>query len=126
MIEKNLKKNKLKLACAMYVVSHHCSYYDAVNLRTFIKICKKYKVPTIIDAASEEYMEDLFKLGPDICIFSAHKFMGSLTAGIVAGKKKYIKNIYLQNLGIGRGFKVGKEGIYSSIIAVENWYKRNF
>ena len=25
----------------------------------------------------------------------------------------------------GRGMKVGKEGIYSSISAVENWYKRN-
>jgi len=125
-LEKNIKKNKLKLACAMYVVSHHCSNYDAVNLKSFIKICKKFKVPTIIDAASEEYMEDFFKLGPDICIFSAHKFMGSLTAGIVAGKKKYIKNIYLQNLGIGRGFKVGKEGIYAAIIAVENWYKRNW
>ena len=126
LLEKSLKKNKSKIACAMYVVSHHCSDYNAVNLKTFIKLCKKYKIPTIIDAASEEYMEDFFKLKPDICIFSAHKFMGSLTAGIVAGRKKYIKNIYLQNLGIGRGFKVGKEGIYSAIIAVENWYKRNW
>ena len=40
-----------------------------------------------------------FQLGADIAIFSAHKFMGSLTAGIIAGKKKYVKNIYLQNLG---------------------------
>ena len=70
-------------------------------------------------------MKDFFKLGSDICIFSAHKFMGSLTAGIIAGKKKYVQAAYLQNLGIGRGMKVGKEGIYSTIIAVEEWYKRN-
>ena len=70
-------------------------------------------------------MEDFFIAGADMAIFSSHKFMGSLTAGIVAGKKKYIRNVYLQNLGIGRGMKVGKEGIYSSISAVENWYKRN-
>ena len=108
----------------MYVVSHHCSDYGAVSLKRFIQLCKKYKVPTIIDAASEEYMEDFFRLNVDVCIFSAHKFMGSLTAGIVAGKKKYIRNIYLQNLGIGRGMKVGKEGIYASIAAVENWYKK--
>ena len=50
-----------------------------------------------MDAASEEYMEEFFQIGADISIFSAHKFMGSLTAGILAGKKKYIKNIYLQN-----------------------------
>ena len=124
--EKKLFENKKKLVCAMYVVSHHCSNYNSVSLENFIKSCKKYKIPIIIDAASEEYMEDFFILDPDICIFSAHKFMGSLTAGIIAGKKKYIKNIYLQNLGIGRGMKVGKEGIYAAIIAVENWYKRNW
>ena len=124
-VEKTIFKNKNKISCAMYVVSHHCSDYDSVKLNKFIAICKKYKIPTIIDAASEEYMEDFFKLGADIAIFSAHKFMGSLTAGIIAGKKKFIKNIYLQNLGIGRGMKVGKESIYSAIIGVEFWYKRN-
>ena len=123
---KTLKKNKHKLVCAMYVVSHHCSDYNAISLERFTKICKKYRVPIIIDAASEEYMEDFFKMDPDICIFSAHKFMGSLTAGIVTGKKKYIKDIYLQNLGIGRGIKAGKESIYAAIIAVEHWYNRNW
>ena len=71
-------------------------------------------------------MEEFFNIGADIAIFSAHKFMGSLTAGILAGKKKYVKNIYLQNLGIGRGMKVGKEAIYAAIIGVENWYKRDW
>tara|TARA_Y100000766_G_scaffold47921_1_gene38196 strand:+ start:215 stop:1423 length:1209 start_codon:yes stop_codon:yes gene_type:complete len=123
--EDTLVKNKNKISCAMYVVSHHCSDYNAIKVSDFIKICKKHKIPSIIDAASEEYMEDFFKIGADIAIFSAHKFMGSLTAGILAGKKKYIKNIYLQNLGIGRGMKVGKEAIYAAIIGVENWYKRN-
>ena len=124
-VTKVIKNNINKIVCAMYVVSHHCSDYNSLNLKEFIKVCKKYKIPVIIDAASEEYMEDFFCLDADVAIFSAHKFMGSLTAGIVAGKKKYIKNVYLQNLGIGRGMKVGKEGIYSSIIAVENWYKRD-
>ena len=124
MIDK-IKKNRNSIACAMFVVSHHCSDYDSLNIKEFIKICKKFKIPTIVDAASEEYMEDFFTVGADMALFSAHKFMGSLTAGIVAGKKQFIKNVYLQNLGIGRGMKVGKEGIYSAIIAVENWYKRN-
>tara|TARA_Y100000590_G_scaffold205267_1_gene232792 strand:- start:35 stop:1243 length:1209 start_codon:yes stop_codon:yes gene_type:complete len=122
---KKITDNKNKITCAMYVVSHHCSDYNSLDLKVFIKICKKFKIPVIVDAASEEYMEDFFTKGADIAIFSAHKFMGSLTSGIVAGKKKYIKNVYLQNLGIGRGMKVGKEGIYSAITAIENWYNRN-
>ena len=125
-LEKSLSKNRKNIACAMYVVSHHCSDYNAIEISKFLKLCKHYKVPTIIDAASEEYMEEFFKIGADIAIFSAHKFMGSLTAGILAGKKKYVKNIYLQNLGIGRGMKVGKEAIYAAIIGVENWYKRDW
>ena len=124
-LEKTIRKNKNKIACAMYVVSHHCSDYNSVDLKNFISICKKYKISTIVDAASEEYMEDFFKIGADIAIFSAHKFMGSLTAGIIAGRKKFIKNVYLQNLGIGRGMKAGKESIYAAIIGVEFWYKRN-
>lgn len=125
-LEKSIAKNKEKITCAMYVVSHHCSDYNAVEISKFLKLCKKYKIPTIVDAASEEYMEEFFKIGADIAIFSAHKFMGSLTAGILAGKKKYVKNIYLQNLGIGRGMKVGKEAMYSAIISVENWYKKDW
>ena len=90
-VEKSLSKNKHNIACAMYVVSHHCSDYNAIEISKFLKLCKQYKVPTIIDAASEEYMEEFFKIGADIAIFSAHKFMGSLTAGILAGKKKICK-----------------------------------
>jgi L-seryl-tRNA(Ser) seleniumtransferase len=125
-LEKTLSKNRKNIACAMYVVSHHCSDYNAIEISKFLKVCKQYKIPTIVDAASEEYMEEFFKIGADIAIFSAHKFMGSLTAGILAGRKKYVKNIYLQNLGIGRGMKVGKEAIYAAIIGVENWYKRDW
>ena len=124
-LEKAIRKNRKNIACAMYVVSHHCSDYNSVDLKKFLSICKKHRIATIVDAASEEYMEDFFKLGADLAIFSAHKFMGSLTAGIIAGRKKFIKNIYLQNLGIGRGMKVGKESIYAAIIGVEFWYKRD-
>jgi len=124
-LQHTISKHKKDICCAMYVVSHHCSDYNAVEISEFIRFCKKNNIPTIIDAASEEYMEYFFKLGADIAIFSAHKFMGSLTAGVIAGKKKYVKNIYLQNLGIGRGMKVGKEAIFAAIVGVENWYSRN-
>ena len=73
----------------MYVVSHHCSEYGSLELNSLLKSAKN-KIPVIVDAASEEYMEDFLKL-VDVAIFSAHKFMGSLTAGIIAGKKNLSK-----------------------------------
>ena len=126
--EKDLKnsigKNRNKILCALYVLSHHCDEYDSLDLKIFYKVCSKYKIPVILDAASESNMNYLSKFG-DISIFSAHKFMGGLTAGIIAGKKELIRYINLQNLGIGRGFKAGKESILSSIYAIEDWYHRD-
>ena len=119
-----LKKNKKNILCAIYVLSHHCDEYNSLDYKTFYKICSKHKVPVILDAASESNMRELCKHG-DISIFSSHKFMGGLTAGIVAGNKEIIRNLHLQNLGIGRGFKAGKESIFSAIMAIEDWFQRN-
>ena len=47
------------------------------------------------------------------------------TDGIVAGNKEIIRNLHLQNLGIGRGFKAGKESIFSAIMTIEDWFQRN-
>ena len=123
-IKKSIEKNRNKILCALYVLSHHCDEYNSLDLEIFYKVCSKYKIPVILDAASESNMNYLSKFG-DISIFSAHKFMGGLTAGIIAGKKELIRFINLQNLGIGRGFKAGKESILSSIFAIEDWYYRD-
>ena len=123
-LKNSIEKNRNKILCALYVLSHHCDEYDSLDFKIFYKVCSKYKIPVILDAASESNMNYLSKFG-DISIFSAHKFMGGLTAGIIAGKKELIRYINLQNLGIGRGFKAGKESILSSIFAIEDWYHRD-
>jgi L-seryl-tRNA(Ser) seleniumtransferase len=123
-LKNSIEKNRKKILCALYVLSHHCDEYNSLDFKIFYKVCSKYKIPVILDAASESNMNYLSKFG-DISIFSAHKFMGGLTAGIIAGKKELIRFINLQNLGIGRGFKAGKESILSSIFAIEDWYHRD-
>ena len=67
----------------------------------------------------------LSRSGADIAIYSAHKFLGGPTAGIVAGAKELVRATYLQNIGIGRGMKVGKEGIAGAIAALEAWATRD-
>ncbi|MFP3786727.1 hypothetical protein SB769_36605, partial [Burkholderia sp. SIMBA_024] len=57
--------------------------------------------------------------------YSGHKFLGGPTSGIVAGKKELVRNAFLQNMGVGRGMKVGKESIYGVMAALEAWEKRD-
>jgi L-seryl-tRNA(Ser) seleniumtransferase len=113
------------IAAGLYVVSHHVLPYDQIPLPDFIAACHAHDVPVIVDAAAEYDMRGFVAAGADLVITSAHKFLGGLTAGIVAGRKDLVRAGYLQNLGIGRGMKVGKEGILGAIAALEAWPLRD-
>ena len=69
--------------------------------------------------------EAFCKRVPISSLYSAHKFLGGPTAGIVAGRKPLVRAAFLQNYGIGRGMKVGKEGIAGTIAALDAWEKRD-
>lgn len=110
-------------AAALYVVSHHAARYGMIPLSRFAEIAHAKGVPVIVDAAAEYDLRKFIAEGADLALYSAHKFLRAPTAGIVAGKRDLVRAAYLQNLGIGRGFKVGKEGIAGAIVALENWAK---
>jgi L-seryl-tRNA(Ser) seleniumtransferase len=111
-------------AAALYVVSHHVSD-RGLPLAEFIAACRARGLPVIVDMASEYDLKGPMKLGADIVIYSAHKFLGGLTAGIIAGRKHLVRAAYLQNHGIGRHMKVGKEGMAGVIAALEAWDRRD-
>jgi D-glucosaminate-6-phosphate ammonia-lyase len=111
-------------AAALYVVSHHVED-RGLPLADFIRLCKARSVPVIVDMASEYDLRGAIAAGADVAIYSAHKFLGGLTAGIVAGRKDLIRAVYLQNNGIGRHMKVGKEGIVGVIAALDLWMRRD-
>jgi L-seryl-tRNA(Ser) seleniumtransferase len=112
-------------AAAVYVVSHHVGAYASIPLASFAAICAERNVPVIVDAASEQDLTGFVAAGADLVVYSAHKFLGGLTAGIVAGRKVLVRAAYLQNLGIGRGMKVGKEGMVGAVAALEAWSRRD-
>lgn len=114
-----------RTAAAVYVVSHHCVQNGQLPLDRFAAICHARGVPVIADLASEYDLRGFLAAGADVAIYSAHKFLGGLTAGIVAGSKALIRAAFLQNFGIGRGMKVGKEGMVGTIAALEAWEKRD-
>jgi uncharacterized pyridoxal phosphate-dependent enzyme len=114
-----------KTAAAVFVVSHHVVDYGQIPLKTFADICRAKGVKVIVDAASEYDFRKFLAEGADVVLYSGHKFLGGPTSGICAGEKTFIRDIYLQNRGIGRGMKVGKEGIIGVIAALEAWKTRD-
>ncbi|PDT18614.1 hypothetical protein CO670_00530 [Rhizobium sp. J15] len=114
-----------KTAAAVYVVSHHVVDYGLLNLKEFVEIAHARGVPVIVDAASEYELRIFLEQGADIALYSGHKFLGGPTSGIVAGRKELVRHAFLQNMGIGRGMKVGKESIFGVMAALEAWEKRD-
>lgn len=114
-----------KTAAALYVVSHHAVQYGQIGLREFCRICNVRGVPVIVDGASEYDLKSFLGDGAAIAIYSAHKFLGGPTAGIVAGRKDLVRAAFLQNAGIGRGMKVGKESVIGAMAALEAWEARD-
>ena len=114
-----------RTAAAMYVVSHHTVQYGQMTLAEFVEVAHARGVPVIVDAASEYDLKRFLADGADIVLYSSHKFLGGPTGGIVAGRKDLVRAAYLQNGGIGRGMKVGKEGVVGTIAALEAWETRD-
>ena len=114
-----------RTAAALYVVSHHTVQYGMIPLVDFAAICRAKNVPVIVDVASEYDLKGFLAKGADVVIYSGHKFLGGPTTGLVAGRKNLVRAAYLQNRGIGRGMKVGKESIVGVMAALEAWATRD-
>ena len=112
-------------AAVLFVVSHHVVQHGQLTLAEVAEIAHAHGVPVIVDAASEYDLRGFLARGADIAVYSAHKFLGGPTAGIVAGRKDLVRAAYLQSSGIGRGMKVGKEGMAGAIAALEAWERRD-
>ena len=114
-----------RTAAAVVVVSHHVVDYAQVPLKTFVEVCHDCGVPVIVDAASEYDLRLFLAAGADLVVYSGHKFLGGPTSGIITGSKDLIRACYLQNRGIGRGMKVGKETIIGVSAALTAWKTRD-
>ncbi|TPO13435.1 aminotransferase class V-fold PLP-dependent enzyme [Mesorhizobium sp. B1-1-5] len=112
-------------AAAVYVVSHHVVGYAQIPLKIFAEVAHARNVPVIVDAASEYDLKGFLADGADLVLYSGHKFLGGPTSGVVAGSKARVRDVYLQNRGIGRGMKVGKEGIVGAVAALQAWKTRD-
>ncbi len=115
-----------RTAAVLYVVNGAVSSVaDLVPLEQCVALASAAGVPVIVDAAAETDVRPFLQAGASIVITSGHKAMGAPTSGLLCGRKELIRACYLQNWGIGRAMKVGKEGVAGLIAAVERWYSRD-
>lgn len=112
-------------AAALFVASHDVVQHGQIPLTIFAQRCHDKGVPVIVDAASEYDLRTFLAQGADLVIYSGHKFLGGPTSGIVAGSRALVGATYLQNRGIGRAMKVGKESIIGVMAALNAWRKRD-
>lgn len=104
----------------VHVESHHTVRYGWVKLPDVCQLAHEFGVPVIVDgAAQDQRLRQLIAEGADIVLTSAHKYLCSTTGGIVAGRKDLVDAVYLQNRGIGRPMKAGKEAIIGAMAALE-------
>jgi L-seryl-tRNA(Ser) seleniumtransferase len=104
----------------MFVVSHHTAQYGYVQLTKFVELCHRRGIPVIVDGAAQDHqIARLVASGADLIVVSLQKYLAGPTGGIVCGRKDLVRSVYLQNLGIGRPMKIGKEGLFGAMIALE-------
>jgi L-seryl-tRNA(Ser) seleniumtransferase len=108
------------VAAVLAVESHHTVRDGWVRLPELVPLAHEFNVPVIVDGAAQDHrLRELVGLGCDLVVTSAHKYLCSTTAGIVAGRKDLVDAVTLQNRGIGRGMKAGKEAIFGAMAALE-------
>lgn len=105
-----------------------------IKWEEFIALGKKHNIPTFIDCAADvPPVENLFKftkMGFDLVCFSGGKgIRGPQSAGLLLGKRKYIKAARLhtppRGTTIARGMKVNKEEVLGMMVALELYLSRD-
>jgi L-seryl-tRNA(Ser) seleniumtransferase len=107
-------------AATMFVISHHTVQYGFVPLDEFVRISHEAGVPVIVDAAAQDQqIARIVASGADLIVLSGQKYLSAPTAGIVCGRADLVRAVDAQSAGIGRAMKIGKEGVFGTIVALQ-------
>ena len=109
-VEHELSKGGV--AAMLAVESYHTVKYAGLGIPELVRIAREAGKPLVVDAATQELrLREIIAAGPDLAVCSGHKYFGSTTAGVVAGRKDLVEAVRMQEGGIGRPMKAGKEAI---------------
>lgn len=108
-------------AAILYIKSHHTVQKSMLSIEEALDVARRNNIPLIIDAAAEEDLLWYANLDADLVIFSGAKAIEGPSSGLIIGKKKFIEWVKLQNKGLGRSMKIGKENILGLTQAIEDY-----
>ncbi|HYM13590.1 MAG TPA: aminotransferase class V-fold PLP-dependent enzyme [Bryobacterales bacterium] len=115
-----------RTAAILYVVSGAVNpEAHLLSLEQCVEQGERRGIPVIVDAAAQLDVRPFVRAGADLVVASGHKVLGASTSGLICGRKALVRACYLQNWGIGRAMKVGKEGIVGLMAALEVWSRRD-
>lgn len=110
-----------RTASVFFVQSHHAVQKGMLSLPTVIAIAHEKGVPVLLDAAAEEDVHRYVAMGADLVTYSGGKAFEGPTSGFILGSKEQIAACRLQEGGIARPMKVGKETILGLLAAMERY-----
>jgi L-seryl-tRNA(Ser) seleniumtransferase/D-glucosaminate-6-phosphate ammonia-lyase len=112
-------------AAFLFVQSHHCLQTGRLSLAVCITRCRRVDLPVIVDAAAEEDLRRYVALGADLVTYSGGKAFGGPTSGFIAGRADLVDACELQQRGIARAMKVGKETLAGLAVALDAYAARD-
>ena len=106
----------------LFLVASRLTQGEPIDLVAAVRAAHRRGVPAIIDGAAQfPRIADLLATGADLVLVSGQKYLGSPTAGLVAGTWPLVQAVRAQEKGIGRVMKPTKEAIIGVIAALEEW-----
>ena len=106
-----------RTAAILFVKSHHCIQHARLPLEAVVG----RGIPVLVDAAAEADLRTYIAGGADLVTYSGGKAIGGPTCGFVAGLASMVEACELQDRGIARPMKVGKEQIAGLLAALDEF-----
>ena len=127
-IEQELQASKKPLA-VIYVAAGLWIPEGAPSFEAYVDVCNRHGVPLIVDAAAQlppvENLWQFTQKGATAVLFSGGKDLkGPSSAGLLLGRKNLTdtcREILSPNHGVGRIFKVDKEELVGTLVAVQEY-----
>lgn len=110
-----------RTAAVVFVQSHHAVQKGMLGLPEVIAIARRKQVPVLVDAAAEEDLRRYLAMGADLVAYSGGKAIEGPTSGVIVGGQDRIRACRMQESGIARPMKVGKETIMGLLAALERY-----